>query len=207
MPSRPAAKLILMTAQPSESWVPRRRWAPDESRQLAANYTIEDVLSLPDGAPRVELTDGVLLVPPSPSLGHQDIGNLLWMWFRQNAPRSHRPATAVGVVVTVKDTFEPDVVLLKEPVASMHHYFQPDQVALAVEVVSPGTKRRDRFEKPGAYASVGIPHYWRIEQNPVHVYAYDLEPGGSYQLIADSDTELVLSRPFEIRLPIEAITG
>ena len=109
MPSRPAAKLILMTAQPSESWVPRRRWVPDESRQLAANYTVED--------------------------------------------------------------------------------------------------RRDRFQKPGAYAGAGIPHYWRIEQDPVHVYAYDLDATGAYQLIADSDTELVLSRPFEIRLPIGAITG
>jgi Uma2 family endonuclease len=85
-------------------------------------------------------------------------------------------------------------------------YFLPEQVAIAVEVVSPGTKRRDRFQKPGAYASVGIPHYWRIDQDPVHAYAYDLEPGGSYQLIADPDTELVLSRPFEIRLPIGAIT-
>jgi hypothetical protein len=38
------------------------------------------------------------------------------------------------------------------------------------------------------------------------VYAYDLAADGSYQLIADSDSELLLTQPFEIRLPIAAIT-
>jgi Uma2 family endonuclease len=194
-----------VTAQPTASW-DHDRWAPDDARQRLANYTVEDVLALPDDAPRVELDNGVLVVVPSPTFDHQDIGSLLWMWFRQNAPVDLRPATAVGVVVTHKKTLEPDVVLLRKPVVGQLHYFQPDQVALAVEVVWPGTKKRDRLIKPGAYASAGVPHYWRIEQDPVHVYAYDLAPDGSYQLIADSDSELVLTRPFDIRLPIDAIT-
>jgi Uma2 family endonuclease len=128
------------------------------------------------------------------------------MWFRQNASRDFRPVLAVGVLVNTTNTLEPDLVLLKAPATGAHHFYLPEQVAIAVEVVSPGTKHRDRFEKPGAYASVGIPHYWRIEQDPVHVYAYDLDANGAYQLAADSDSELVLSRPFEIRLPIGAIT-
>ena len=39
----------------------------------------------------------------------------------------------------------------------------------------------------------------------MHVFAYDLV-GGQYQPVADSDTELVLSAPFEIKLPIRDIT-
>jgi Uma2 family endonuclease len=113
---------------------------------------------------------------------------------------------AVGVLVNASNTLEPDLVLLKAPITLERHYYLPEHVAIAVEVVSPGTKRRDRFEKPGAFAGAGVPHYWRIEQNPVHVYAYDLAADGSYQLIADSDSELVLTQPFEIRLPIAAIT-
>jgi hypothetical protein len=61
-------------------------WNPDPIRQRAANYTVVDVLKLPDDAPRVELNDGVMVVVPSPTLGHQNIGNLLWLWFRQHAP-------------------------------------------------------------------------------------------------------------------------
>jgi Uma2 family endonuclease len=128
------------------------------------------------------------------------------MWFRQNAPAAFRPATAVGVVVAHNKTLEPDLVLLNNPIVGEHHYFGPDQVVIAVEVVSPGTRKRDRFYKPEAYAQAGVPHYWRIEQEPVHVYAYDLAADGSYQLIADSDSELLLTQPFEIRLPIAAIT-
>jgi Uma2 family endonuclease len=194
-----------VTAQPTEPWA-HHRWTPDDARQRLANYTVEDVLSLPDDAPRVELDDGVVVVVPSPTVGHQNIANLLWMWFWQNAPADLRPVTAVGVVVNHRKTIEPDVVLLRTPIATMLHYFQPEQVVIAVEVVSPGTRKRDRFTKPEAFARAGIPHYWRIEQSPVHVYAYELDEARSYQLIADSDTELVLERPFAIRLPIGAIT-
>ncbi|SNY05726.1 Uma2 family endonuclease [Paractinoplanes atraurantiacus] len=181
-------------------------WSPDPIRQRLANHYLEDVLALPDDAPRVELRDGVMIVVPSPTFGHQTIGNLLWMWFRQNAPDDmFIPGTAVGVAVGLRDSLEPDVLLLRPPVPTINHFFLPEQVAIAVEVVSPGTKRRDRFEKPSEYAAAGVSHFWRIEQDPVHVYAYDLVDG-RYELAADSDTELELTMPFEIKLPIREIT-
>jgi Uma2 family endonuclease len=196
-----------MTAQPTESWGVHHGWTPEDARQRAADYTVEDILSLPDDAPRIELKDGVLLVVPSPAGGHQKVGHRLWRWFDDNAPDHFEALGAVGVAVDNKNTLEPDLVLLRSPILSDRHYYLPEQVVIAVEVVSPGTKRRDRFEKPGAYAGAGIRHYWRIEQNPVHVYAYELDEAGTYESIADSDTELVLERPFEIRLPIGAITA
>jgi Uma2 family endonuclease len=91
------------------------------------------------------------------------------------------------------------------PVDFDHHFYLPEQVVTAIEIVSPGTRRHDRFLKPALYASAGIPHYWRIEQNPVHVFAYELVDG-RYELAADSAEKLVLSKPFEIELPIRDIT-
>jgi len=190
-----------MTAEP----IGHVMWTPDPIRQRSADHTVEDVLNLPDDAPRVELRDGVMIVSPSPTLGHQNIGNLLWMWFMQNAPDELVPVTAIGVAVSLRDTFEPDVVLLRQPVMTGNHYFQPEQVAIAVEIVSPATKRRDRLEKPVGYAAAGVSHFWRIEQDPVHVFAYDLVDG-RYELVADAEEELVLMAPFEIRLPIRDIT-
>jgi Uma2 family endonuclease len=181
-------------------------WSPNPIRQRRANYFLEDVLNLPGDAPRVELRDGVMIVVPSPSLNHQSIGNLLWLWFRQHAPEEEFVSTtAVGVVVTLSTTLEPDVLLLRQPVETTNHFFMPAEVAVAVEVVSPGTKRRDRLEKPTEYAAAGIAHFWRIEQDPLHVFAYDLAKG-RYELVGDSDTELVLNEPFKIRLPIRDIT-
>jgi Uma2 family endonuclease len=194
-----------MTAQPIPA-ATRRAWTPDPVRQRLADHTIEDVLALPDDAPRVELRDGVMIVAPSPTIDHQDIAFLLWRWFRQNAPREFKATGGVGVVVSFGDTLEPDVVLVRAPVPGDHHYLLPEQVVIAVEVVSPGTKRRDRLEKPADYAAAGVPFFWRVEQNPVHVYAYELGADGAYKLTADSGSELVLERPFGIRLSIADIS-
>jgi Uma2 family endonuclease len=180
-------------------------WSPDPIRQRMAAYTVEDVLKLPDDAPRVELSDGVMIVVRSPTGRHQNIGNLLWLWLGQHAPDKFVAVTAVGVLVSHKDTFEPDVLLLRLPVDDTNHYFDARQVVIAVEVVSPGTKRRDRLDKPAEYAAAGIPHFWRIEQDPIHVFAYALGKNG-YELVADATEELVLEAPFEIRLPIRDIT-
>jgi Uma2 family endonuclease len=203
MMSEGASKVENMTAQALPA---RSLWTPDPVRQRLANYTIEDVLALPDGAPRVELRDGVLIVVPTPTLGHWQIGNLLWRWLHENAPIEFQASTGLGVAVDAKNTLEPDVVLLRRPVARDRHYFTKHEVVLAVEVVSPGTRRRDRIEKPPQYAAAGVPYFWRIEQDPVHVYAYERDSKGSCRLVADSDKELVVDAPFEIRLPITDIT-
>jgi Uma2 family endonuclease len=194
-----------MSAQPVESRA-HRMWSPDPLRQSLAAYTVEDVLALPGDAPRVELRDGVMIVVPSPTFDHQDIQFLLQRWLRDNTPGDFRVSAGVGVAVELNQTFEPDVLLVRRDVNGGSHYAMADQVVLAVEIVSPGTKRRDRIEKPADYAAAGIPFFWRIEQNPVHVYAYELATNGSYTLVADSDTELILERPFEIRLSIGDIT-
>jgi Uma2 family endonuclease len=180
-------------------------WSPDPISQRLASYTLEDVLLLPDDAPRVELRDGVMIVVPSPTGRHQNIGNLLWYWFRQNAAAEFEPFTAVGVAVSLQDTFEPDVVLLRRPVNDTNHFYLAEQVLIAVETVSRSTRKRDRLEKPAEYAAAGIPHYWRIEQDPLHVFAYDLV-GGRYELAADSTEVLRLSKPFDIELLIRDIT-
>ena len=42
----------------------------------------------------------------------------------------------------------------------------PGDVGLIVEVVSPSTRRTDRFAKPGEYAEAGIGLFWRLETEP-----------------------------------------
>jgi Uma2 family endonuclease len=182
---------------------PTRGWVPDPLRQQLADFKIDDVLALPEGAPRVELIDGVMNVVPSPATGHQTIARRLCNWLEANATSGCFPIMAVGIHLDETNGREPDVLLIREPVPD-RHYFSPEEVVIAVEVVSPGTRKRDRLQKPAEYADAGIPYYWRVEQRPVHVYAYGLR-GGAYQLLADSDTVLKLDEPFPINLPIDAI--
>jgi len=193
-----------VTAQPVEP-ATGGPWGPDPLRQRLANYTVEDVLALPDDAPRVELRDGVIIVVPSPTFGHQKISHRLWRWLEDHSPGEFEPSAATGVVISPDHTLEPDILLLvAESVRYGSHYALARDVALVVEVVSPGTRRRDRLEKPAEYAAVGIPHYWRVEQDPLRVHAYDLVDG-RYELVAESAEELVLAKPFEIRLRVRDI--
>ncbi|MEH1168823.1 Uma2 family endonuclease [Micromonospora sp. CPCC 205539] len=199
-----------MNAGPASA--PPGLWQPDLMRQQQADYTVADLLDLPDDAPRVELVDGVIQVTPSPTLGHQDISLLLAHWLLQHVPADLRVVQAIGVGLSSNTSRQPDVLLRRASVASTRSKLRAEDVVLAVEIVSPGTRRIDRFAKPGEYAAAGIPYYWRIEQDPVHVYAYRIGdrvgPGGErqYELITDGADVIELGEPFDIKLPIAEIT-
>ncbi|OZV81115.1 hypothetical protein CA850_13345 [Micromonospora echinospora] len=181
-------------------------------RQQRADYTLADLLALPDDAPRVELVDGVIQVTPSPTLDHQSISFLLCRWLADHAPEHLRATLAVGVALNANTSRQPDVLLHRAGIAADQSLLRPEDVVLAVEVVSPGTRRVDRFAKPGEYAAAGIPYYWRIEQDPVHLYAYRIGdrigPGGErqYELVAESADLVELAEPFDIKLPVAEIT-
>jgi hypothetical protein len=42
-------------------------------------------------------------------------------------------------------------------------WLTPDVVALALEIVSKGSERTDRWLKPVEYAEAGIVRFWRVE--------------------------------------------
>ncbi|WP_305784996.1 Uma2 family endonuclease [Symbioplanes lichenis] len=181
-------------------------WAPDPVRQRDSSYFLDDVLLLPDSAPRVELRHGVASPLPRPNAGHQQTAALLWLFFRHNAPEGFTAVTRIGLAAGLRDTFEPDVMVLQVPVGKDNHFVRPEQVQIAVEVVSPGTEERDRLRKPADYASVGIPHFWLVEQQPLQVLAHDLVDGGYVQVAkAELEDVLMLSAPFEMRLPVRDI--
>ncbi|GAB7047276.1 Uma2 family endonuclease [Catenuloplanes indicus] len=187
-------------------------WQPDPVRQALANYTLQDLLNLPPDAPRVELVDGVIHVVPSANTGHQTIATMLCNWFYAHAPEEFFAYQDVGVALGPGHTRQPDVlVCYDDVVGDNEHYVLPADVVLAVEVVSPSTKTTDRFAKPGEYAAAGIPCYWRIERDPLHVFAYQLReptrPSGlrEYELVADSDTLIKVEQPFPIEFPLSEI--
>lgn len=88
-------------------------------------------------------------------------------------------------------------------------WYEPEDILLAVEVVSPDSRERDREVKPRKYAEAGVPHFWRVEQDedkglPV-VYVYELDPATkSYARTGIFHDRLKATVPFEIEIDLTA---
>jgi len=73
---------------------------------------------------------------------------------------------------------------------------------LVVEVLSPGTRRRDEGAKRRAYAEAGVPSYWLLDPQEPALTVLQLGAGGDYvevlTLVGDEEREV--TRPFPVRL-------
>jgi Uma2 family endonuclease len=149
---------------------------------LARTWTIADLEELPDDGLRYELVDGNLVVTP-PTQHHTWVAHALAAQLRAAAPAGWRVVTELRLPMG-QDLRIPDVVVhrwpLREPTPDPANPLGPRDVGLLVEVVSPRTRKTDRFLKPSEYATEGVPLFWRLETDPVLVlHPYALR-GGSY---------------------------
>ena len=132
----------------------------------ARPLTLDDVTRLAeaDTRHRFELSEGNLVVMPPGTWRHQEISGLLFTWFLTHGYRG-RVNVAPGVRTADDDLNGriPDLVVTTGPVPNDTVWLAPETVALAVEIVSKGSERMDRWLKPVEYAEAGIPLFWRIE--------------------------------------------
>jgi Uma2 family endonuclease len=147
----------------------------------ARPLTLDDVTRLAenDSRHRFELSEGNLVVMPPGTWRHQEIGGLLFAWFMTHGYRG-RVNIAPGVR-TATDNLNgriPDLVVTTGPVPGDIIWLAPETVALAVEIVSKGSERIDRWLKPVEYAEAGIVRFWRIEPDDT-VMQFRLD-GGRY---------------------------
>jgi Uma2 family endonuclease len=147
----------------------------------ARPLTLDDVTRLAeaDSRHRFELSEGNLVVMPPGTWRHQEIGGLLFSWFVTHGYRG-RVNIAPGVRTATDDLNGriPDLVVTTSPVPDETVWLAPETVALAVEIVSKGSERTDRWLKPVEYAEAGIVRFWRIESNNT-VVQFRLD-GGRY---------------------------
>lgn len=145
----------------------------------ARPLTLDDVARLAeaDSRHRFELTEGNLVVMPPGTWRHQEISGLLFAWFLNHGYLG-RVNVAPGVRTASDDLNGriPDLVVTTGPVPDDMIWLPPELVALAVEIVSKGSERTDRWLKPVEYAEAGIARFWRVEPDDV-VIQFRLEDG------------------------------
>lgn len=156
--------------------------APPPSARI---WTYADVQAgLPETNRPTELWDGEIVLSPSPSFAHQELvdrfHDFLKRWVRDH--HLGKTATApLDMVLTAHLAVQPDVVFVSRARLGLiaHHLAGPAD--LVAEVLSPGSRRRDRLDKRDLYEQHGIPEYWLIDPAAATVEVLVLE-SGSYRL-------------------------
>ena len=178
----------------------------------------EDIES--DEPIKYEIVDGnLVLMAPMKSLWHQVLIRSLVRVLDNAAPEGYEalPELTIGYFrpgATKETLREPDVVVLRPGAqARPRNVFDPQEVALVVEVESPSTTAIDRKDKVDEYARAGIACYWRVEQfagNHAIVHIYEIDPITSeYKLVrAIGPKEKFLTRaPYPVMIDPAELTA
>lgn len=150
--------------------------------------TYEDYCALPDDGRRYEIIDGDLFMSPAPNIPHQKV--VLRLGARLD---NHAHAGDLGTVLIAPtdvllgehDIVQPDIVFISRERSSIirdkNIEGAPD---LIVEVLSPGTSRRDLRDKRNLYARSGVQYYWVLDPDGPRVTELQLQEG-EYALVSE----------------------
>jgi len=154
--------------------------------------TYQDYLQFPEDGRRHELIDGEHFVTAAPNVKHQTLlallTELLGGFVRRNK-LGRVWATPLDVVLSDFDIVQPDLIFLSRErfqlLTEAHLRGAPD---LAVEVLSPSTRRRDLSDKLRLYERSGVTEYWVVDPEEDTVEVYRQNEGG-YRLEARLSVE------------------
>lgn len=172
--------------------------------------TVEEFTALPeDNSRRYELEEGVLIVSPRPVEPHQRTIYRLVPALNDQLPREWEAHGEVEMIVDddgIGTVRVPDVIVTQADRARAQ--VPASDVLLAVEVISPGSRKKDTLVKPIEYAEAGIPHYWVIDlEPPVSLIAYHLAGDFCYQEAPAVTGEFVTAEPFPLRVDLVSLTA
>jgi Uma2 family endonuclease len=157
----------------------------------------EDFLASAEGV-RAEWVDGEILY-----MSPQTDRHLLISGFLFSALRGYVRLKGLGgrvmqagfqVRLNARRGREPDVsYVTAENMGRLTRTFVDGPVDLAVEVISPDSRVRDRVDKPREYAAAGVREYWLIDPDAETIEVFRLGADGRYQAVALGDPARVTS--------------
>lgn len=159
----------MATATLSRPAARKRLWTYDEM-----------VAELPESNLPVELWNGELVMSPTPNPTHQDVVFNFARALRQFVD-DHKLGkvflSPLDVVLTQRHVVQPDVFFIAK--ARLAHVTDRVRCApdLAVEVLSPGRRRRDRVDKKELYERFGVREYWIVDPEACTIEILALEKG------------------------------
>ena len=159
-----------------------------------------DLERLPDDGHRYELIDGVLVVSPSPRHLHQRIVGNLYLLLRAGCPEDLEVVLAPFAVGLADDTeVQPDI--LVAPRSQFTERDLPGAPLLAIEVLSPSTRRVDLLLKRDRYGAAGIASYWLVDPDEPSLTVLELANGHYVERVrAVGGTPAAVRQPYPLEI-------
>ena len=155
-------------------------------------WTYEDYLKLEDDK-RYEVINGRLVEMPAPTPWHQRILMELAIRIRGFVKVKNKGEVLPSPLDVVLDddvVLQPDIVYIPEErlgiIGEKAIMGVPD---LVVEIVSPGSFKRDRYEKFEIYEEFGIKEYWIVYPGEKAIEVWVLGESGKYELYSFAEKE------------------
>jgi len=153
----------------------------DSPRRTYAQICAE----LPETNQPCELWEGELTLSPAPSFLHQEIAFRLqralydWVGPRKLGKVAGAP---IDMVLSEHRVAQPDVAYIAQDRLSIIQGAIRGPADLVAEIISLGSRNRDRIEKRDLYEQHGVKEYWIIDPEAETVDVLFLERG-NYQLV------------------------
>lgn len=170
-------------------------------------FTPADLDAMPDDGRRYEVIDGSLVVTPAPNPAHQRVVTRLAVLLSDAVPEGVEVLVApLDVDLGVDTRVQPDVLVAHLPALTERGLAGPP--LLAVEVLSPSTRRIDLTLKRSRYEEAGTPAYWVVDPVARRLVAWELRDG-AYVQVADvsGDEAFAATVPFPVTVTPAALTG
>lgn len=128
--------------------------------------TYHDYVLLPEDR-RVELIDGSFLLTPAPNTKHQRISREIEVRIHQWVAEKRLGEVfdaPTAVVLSEFDVVQPDILFVaKEHKAMIKDACIEGSPDLVVEILSPGSEKRDMETKKHLYSKFGVREYWIVD--------------------------------------------
>jgi Uma2 family endonuclease len=164
------------------------------------DWTVDDLDALPDDGLQYELLDGLLLVTPAPIVVHQRaLTRLLVQLVGMCPPELEVFPAPLDWRPDRRTSLQPDVLVARKDELGIKNLTGP--LVLAVEVLSPSTRRKDLVLKRSKYEDAGVESYWVVDPEVPSITAWDLVDGRYVDAgAASGEQPLHLQRPFPVDL-------
>jgi Uma2 family endonuclease len=162
------------------------------------DWTVDDIDLLPDDGLQYELIDGILVVSPAPVPRHQRVVvRLLVQLDLACPPELEVLVSPIDFRPDKTTSVQPDVVVVRrDAVGETNIVIAP---LLAVEVLSPSTRRKDLVLKHSVYADAGVESYWTVDPKMPSIVCWNLIAGRYVEVGRAHGADTVsVTRPYPV---------